>query len=619
MKKITVLGQVFAIVVIMGCLLSSCGSKNENVTYIPVQLIDGGAWSFVNEKGERVGTQEWEFEPTVTIADIFTVKTDSGLVVYKWHRDVAKPIDSLKNLVSVGILNEGLLPVTPSMGRIRIVNSNGKLKFTLDPVDGKEITGCSAKFSDGMLVFNTVDGKAGVMDKNGKIVYEPIYSEISDFHDGYALAANYDFENWEAGPTYFILDKKGNSMKVEGKFGYEEGECSTLSRFDHGRASVAGAIDSVATEDGYEQKWFDILTTGEVLPGQSGLITYLQNGSMIINDYNSDGYTQTWLAPDGKEMMKENANYSGDSESRYLYGIEKYVTVSGKNKMAIYDENGELLNELTGAGSLDAQYPGGKFGPIITEHAPDYSTSTYKLLDAKCQPIGDTRFYGVGSKKSLDLYESEEDICRMECVSSAYIDVTAAASKLLSIIKGNVKGKESYWIGQSVKDVLSGENARFYSGSGRDFSVPTDSTGQLASGPGFWVSGMATASADLVAPTYQHYFEVAYYDYYGRAWGYNRQRQVGVHFNSNAKIASFNIVLHTNYPSGLILRQALERRMKAENYTLVKSSSNYDEYSNGYSNVMIYGNGDSRGVGAIIGNNVSTMKEERKAELVTNI
>lgn len=589
---------------IAAVMMVSCnGDSNNEVQYIPVQITEGGAWSFINEKGERVGTQEWEFEPSVTRNGIFTARTDSGLTVYRWDKDVAKPIDSLRNLVSVGVYNDGLLPVTPMMQRIRIVDKSGKTKFELEPIAGQEISSCALQFSEGLLVVNTVDGKSGVIDKDGKLVVEPKYSEISNFKNGYALAVNYNYDNYEDGPSYFIIDKEGQVKPVKGKFGYEEGECTYVPEFQNGVATVAGPMDTV----NYTYNSVEINVEGKVTPLKGNQYRQvLDNGAVIIYDYQNETSSYTWRDPEGKIFMKETEGS--------LNGMGKYVTLNRNEELTLFLDDGQELGKFKG--NLYAQWPGGKFGPILTEYDKDYNT-TYTLLDAEGKKIPGAKYHGVGVSDYVDLeYYGEGDMCN-EYVTSAYVDVTAAATKLAQMAQGNVKGKEYYYLGQSVADILAGNNASYYSGSGRTFSLPTDSTGQLASGAGFWVSGTGKSSSDIVAPTYQHYFEVHHYDYYGRAWGWNRTRQVGVHFNSSAKVASFDIQLHTNHPSGARLREAVGRKMKADGYTLVTSAPNYDEYTNGGNDVIIYGTNQSHGVGAIVG--AKSMSESEKSSLSANL
>lgn len=580
-----------------GFSLSSCMFfKEKKELYLPVQMSEGGAWCFINEKGERVGTQEWEFEPTITKDGIFTARNDEGLTVYSWDGDEAKPIDSLVNLVSVGIYNEGLLAVTPQMQRIRIVDRKGDIKFVLDPINGQEVSSCANKFQEGLLIVTTADGKTGVVNTEGEVVVKPKYSEISNFNNGYALAVNYNFDNYDAGPSYFILDKEGNAKSVKGEFGYEEGECSQLPEFQDGFVEVPGKV--IENGEEYEYPRYKITTEGKVSKAKGYTwVTMLEDGGQITKTYSDDKNIQEWKDKEGNVVKK----ISKDGEYMDAYG--NYVTIKEEDKLTVYSaKDGEKLTKLTG--NVSGYWSEGNFGLVVMEYGKDYSDVTYKLLDEQGQPIPNATYYGVGIKESLDLSDDsdyEEVGCPLNTVTSAYVDVTAAATKLAQMITEGVKGKSYYYLGESVSTILEGSNANWYSGNTRNFTIPCDtSTYYLATGAGFWINGTGEATQDIVSPTYQHYFEVHHYDYYGRAWGWNRTRQVGVHFNPNSKVLAFDLKLHTNHASGARLREALGRRLKKDGYTLKEESANYEEYTNGYRNVIVYGNKESTGIGAIV-------------------
>lgn len=596
--------------------LASCGgASSDDVEYLPVQTTEDGAWHFINSKGEIVGNQEWEFEPTVTISGIFSVLTNDGYSVYKWDSKEAKPIDSLQNLVSVGVINEGLLPVTPSMQRIRVVNSKGDVKFVLEPKDGQEISSCAGIVQDGMLVVSNMEGKSGAVNSNGEWIVAPKYDDMSNFNNGYALAIDYNFDdgNEDSGPSYYVIDKQGNEIKVEGKFGYPEGECESVPEFMNGVVSVIGPMDP----ETYEYSSFEINTKGEVrkLNDTSTWTQYLDNGGSIVSNYTEDTSTYTWKDKDGNIVMETKE--SGTSLTAY----GKYVTLSKENSLIIYDDKGKELSKLTG--DYWASWPGGKFGLKLQKYNRDtYSYEDFILLSPDGKQLETPKLYGIGTDKSvnaLNYVEGEWEGCGEYTVTSAYVDVTAAASKLVSMINGNVTGKETYYIGESVKDILEGESVQFL--RGKNFSIPTP-VGKyyIATGAGFNISGQINASADIVSPTYKQYFEVHHYDNWGRAWGWNRKKQVGVQVNPSAKVVSFDIVLRTNHPSGSILKEAIARRMKKDGFTMVSSGDNYEEYTNNYREAIIYASKESKGVGVLIGEpNTLKLSESAKASLAAQI
>lgn len=602
----------FAIACLALCLFVTSCQRDKKVL-LPVQTSEGGAWIFINDKGERVGNQEWEFEPSISQDGIFTANTEDGLTVYRWDGEEAKPIDSLTNLVSVGVLSDGLMPVTPRMERIRVVNGKGKVKFVIQPIDGKEVTSCASKFSEGLLVVNTSEGIAGVINKKGEIVVAPKYSEISNFNEGFALAADYNYDDPEAGPSYYILDKDGNEKAVKGEFGYWEGDCSFVPEFEDGVAVVPGKGDLV--DDIYEFKNVMIHTDGTVsdLEAQDWVAT-LPFGGMIESKYDEDKNTYIWTDKEGKVVKKIE-----DGGWLSVYG--NFVVLQESDSMTVYASDGSEIAKIEG--NVFPMWSDGNFGLVYGERTDDYSDPTvYRIMDPEGN-VMEGRYYGVGTGETISLRQGYEDdvMCDEGAVTSAYVDITAAASRLASMISNGVKGKSHYYLGESVAEILSGENAGFYTGSGRDFNLPTDSTYYIASGAGFWISGSGRASADIVAPTYQKYFEVHHYDYYGNAWGWNRTRQVGVHFNNSAKVIAFDLTLHTNHPSGEQLREALGRRLKNEGFTLTQDEPNYSEYTNGYRNVIIYGTKDSAGIGAIVYNKDSNFhkSDEDKASLAAQL
>jgi len=589
-------------------IMTSCGgsSTDTKVEFIPVQLTEGGAWTFIDAKGEQIGTQQWEFEPTVTCGGVFTARTDSGLTVYRWSGREAKPIDSLQNLASVGVMNEGLMPVVPQMQRIKVVDADGDVKFVLEPINGVEVSSCDASFSEGMLIVTTIDGKTGVVNNKGEVVVAPKFTSISKFSGGYALAETYDYNN--LGPTYSIIDKEGKVTPVKGKFGYsDEGDCSITPEFVDGAATVYAEPDTA----NYKVVTLKLTTDGKVSPSDGYTsIDMLANGAKIVRTFSlaEEKSSANWIGKDGKTVMTVK-----DDES--LVGLGKFVYRTAEKSTVLYDMEGKELDKFDK--SLYMECPGGDFGPIITDYDDNFS-AVYTLLDAQGKPIEGLKIYGVGTSRFIDV-SGDEIRCR-DIVSSAYVDLTAAASKLASMINyGSVKGKDNYYMGQSVKDILAGENARFYTGGDRNFYIPTDSTGQLANGAGFWITGQAHSSASIVAPTYQQYFEVHHYDSYGRAWGWNRKRQTGVHFNASAKVDGFDLQLHTNHASGAKLREGLARHLKKNGYTLVNSAPNYDEYNNGVSTVIVYATAQSRGVGALSGKRAASISDDEKSALAATI
>ena len=403
MKKIFTKEGVgmMAVAVLMATGMSSCdkikgvsdsvfGSDNE-VQYIPVQIAKGGEWDFIDEKGRSVGGQHWKEAPTVTVDGIFTVQTSGGLTVYKWKDDVPQPIASLRDLVGVGAYVDGLMPVVEHGRHIKVVDNSGETKFSLDMIDGKEVMACSTQFSDGRLVVNTVDGNAGVVDKDGKVVVKPIYTRISDYSDGYALAMRCNPNMKSSIPEYFILDKSGEETRVSGNFGPTDIFADLAGFVEGGCAIVPGNHGT------YQQ----INTKGEVVELQNQeSISSLDNGDVII--VNPVTNTFTWKNKDGKIIDQTS------SRGEMIGGMEKYAYKTMGDSIMIYNDNHKKLTRMVGNGTYTAFWPGGNFGVVIVDADKNYKDVQYTLLNPdgtqvmydKTQRKG-VLYYGAGNQKFL--------------------------------------------------------------------------------------------------------------------------------------------------------------------------------------------------------------------------
>lgn len=621
MKKISLIVSILSLL-FFGNYIASCssffgGDEEPPIDYIPVQLNEGGSWVFVDHTGTQIGTQEWEFEPTVSVDGVFIAQLDSGMTVYRWEGNVAKPIEGLTSLVEVGEYHEGVIPVCRRLERIRVADKMGNTKFTLDPIDGNEIMSCALAMKDGMLVITDSKGKTGAVDKDGNLVIKPTYDMMSDFNGGVALAMNYP-ENYVGDPTYFVVDKEGNATKIKARIGSDEIMCA-LEGFSHGYAYLSAPYDTIT----------GTATHIRISPDGTAVATdtlvnswdYLENNSHIATISKGDSISNVWVDADGKKLRNFNQNWPS-AELRFVTEYD-YNYTTNETKITVYNLEANPIAKFNGSRSFFC--PGGQFGLIVAKiPEDDYKPTEVTMIDNEGKEVENFRFASFGRK--LTIYP-EADLDEGECgrtqVFSAYIDVTAAASTLSKMLgSGSVKGKQTFYIGQSVAEVLDGENARFFNGGDRTFTIPTDTvTYTLGEGPGFWINGEAKSSTSITSAVYKKYFDHVYTDYWGTRWGYWRNKQTGVKFNPAAKIESFDLRLTTFFPASQELREGLKRHLKKSGFTLVESSENYDEYHNNFNAVLIYGSPDSKGIGAIISEikTLSKMSDKEKSALAAKL
>lgn len=179
-----------ALVGLTCAMFAGCGSSGDSIEdcieYLPVQQRDGKSWSFVDKKGNIVAEDEFKNHPTAVINGMFSVQEGETYSLYN-IKDLKKEV--LSDLVSVGTYNEDVIPVTQKNERITLVDKKGKVKATLEPVDGKEITACANFVWDGMLTIVNEEGKYGFADALGKVKIKPQYEYAYGFYDGVALVA----------------------------------------------------------------------------------------------------------------------------------------------------------------------------------------------------------------------------------------------------------------------------------------------------------------------------------------------------------------------------------------------------------------------------------------------
>ena len=193
--------------------MTSC-NKNEKyqIQYVAMKLVDSKMWSIVNiESGDILYENEFSYEPSVIINDMFYVKNDKGLYDVYNLNDVKKPINkiSYKYITSFNIDGEALA-VEPG-GGITLIDKNCKVITSFD----KSIKFCSNFSKNGTAAFEDVSGKCGLIDKKGNIIIKAKYDGVhnSDVEDEYICItkdgdiSRYDIMNTKQMISYSFTSK----------------------------------------------------------------------------------------------------------------------------------------------------------------------------------------------------------------------------------------------------------------------------------------------------------------------------------------------------------------------------------------------------------------------------
>lgn len=380
-------GIIYGLMLLMALPFISCNrsggdSRIDKVSMVPVK-VSKDKWSFVNEKGEIVFEDEFEYEPSVVYNGFFSAYDGKGTTLYKVSGNKFEPVGDLDRVEYVGFVEDGLVPATPADHRIGVYDTEGTLKFELTPVGGVEIKRCAPGYSDGLLVVITEEFKVGFMDTEGKMALKPIYDGASYFNDGLAVVSQRDDEGKE---KIFVINKNG-----ETQFKLKEGMEPKLV---DGRAFVNGYM-IVKDED------------RDVLYDKKGEVVKFSTKVKRIKE------------TDGKYVI-----FSNDDNEYGVVDMKGEIIIKAKYKDMDFANNGNFLaqadkdewRELDKNGDEKMRFdykevvPYGKFGYFA------YDGKRYSLVDAEAKTKGKEDFKEIGpfefSRRSAILsdYTPEPDV-----------------------------------------------------------------------------------------------------------------------------------------------------------------------------------------------------------------
>lgn len=190
------------LVVLVITTFTSCTSDSDNIKLFPIKA--GDKWGYVDNKGQYVINSQ--FEDAFNFSEgLALFKTNDGKYGFIGEdgKYVVNPI--YKDASS---FSEGLACVVMENGKPQYIDKSNKILFTVDKADY-----CFG-FKEGLARIK-VKGKWGFIDKNGKVVVNPIYEEALDFKDGLAAVSKKDEKKDEV--LWGYIDKKG-AVKINFQF-----------------------------------------------------------------------------------------------------------------------------------------------------------------------------------------------------------------------------------------------------------------------------------------------------------------------------------------------------------------------------------------------------------------
>ena len=307
--------------------VTSC-SKSENklpYDYLAVQESQDGNWSFYGPDGETKFKDEFKNRPSDVVDGYFYVSEGKKelYTLYKFGDKLEPVAEGLKH---VGYMAEGLVPAVREGERISLLDGDGKVKFTLQPVGGKEVTSCDNRYSEGLLGIAADDDKGvtrwGFVDTDGKVVIAPKYSFGGPFCEGVAVVCTSD-KPFAPEAEYAIIDKKGEVIKK-----FKAGTTPISFRFHEGRLALHDPNERVIMVD----------KKGETLvklPAKAKTAYIWDNDYIVFKD--EDGKSGV-MDYEGEVLVRakyDNIQIIGSN--RFLGNIGE----SDETKAIIFDKDGE--------------------------------------------------------------------------------------------------------------------------------------------------------------------------------------------------------------------------------------------------------------------------------------
>lgn len=423
---------------------ASCSSKPD-LSYLPAKAEDDSNWGLVDADGEFLFTDEFSNRPSPAVNGLFFVEEGNGYTVYNAEKS-PRQVGDLVELKDCGFYNDGVMPVVHKGEYITFVDKDGKVKFTLDQVDGVNVKCAMGMFINGRCAFCTADDKWGVIDSDGNVVIKPKYSQQPVFVENRVLVN--DAETGKA----VIIDRDGNikatlSEDIVGNGIMLDGyACSMTGDYDDDdRRCVmvddSGEVIRLPASAKYVYIWNDKYIVFENSDSKTGIMTY-------------DGEIKVRPKYDGIELLA-NGDFIGRRDEKYMFIMtdgeteklpkETYAAVRSPYLFSkILDFKFELATEKDGEIRLRS-YNGDKKGDkmerfrnrieiynIYSDYF-DYADATKQFIgifDAeglKGYPFGSMMSRYADSSHSVEWYRGDRSISiKPEC-SNPYFYISSAA------------------------------------------------------------------------------------------------------------------------------------------------------------------------------------------------
>lgn len=197
-KNTTNIALSIICMVAVAFMLGSCGknmnkeSEQAHRKYLAVQLPNTFTWSIIDKNGKVVVETDYRTDVSSisnVYDDVYWVRSSSGRrQLFSVNQPDQPLLDEESADVADFVYCDHTLVATRKQS-IRIINTKGETVATLP----ENVRSCQSFSKGGYAVFKNRDGKMGAIDREGKIVVEPIYTNLVPLNEGVFLTDSYQF------------------------------------------------------------------------------------------------------------------------------------------------------------------------------------------------------------------------------------------------------------------------------------------------------------------------------------------------------------------------------------------------------------------------------------------
>lgn len=213
-------------------LLAACGSSDEGLRYLAVQLEGSEMWSIVDTKtGEVILEDEFKNAPSEIRADRFFVKNSDDKFEYYSIDNVTNPINSEPYYSATAFSPSGFALVSEPGKVISLIDTDCKVIKEL-PAYIRE----AYNFSYGLARVINTDGKVGYINEKGELAVKCEYDGgYRCSPDGYMVVYKHKSDTDET-KKFYLIDRDGKEL-----FSFSEEKYKDCGWFVNGYLPVLNA------------------------------------------------------------------------------------------------------------------------------------------------------------------------------------------------------------------------------------------------------------------------------------------------------------------------------------------------------------------------------------------